>query len=53
MIVCHFVWLGNNHCKRALEVVRPMSYVNAHVSNVDYVREAIVLFENGFEVSPH
>ena len=24
MIVCHFVWLGNNHCGRVLEVVRHM-----------------------------
>ena len=44
VVVSWLVWLRNDYCRGLLEVIRPVSQVDAHICNVDDVRKAYVLF---------
>ena len=44
VVVSQLVWLRNDYCRGSLEVIMPVSQVNAHIRNVDDVRKAYILF---------
>jgi len=44
VVVSRLVWLRNDYCRGSLEVIGPVSQVDAHIRNVDDVRKAYILF---------
>jgi len=44
IVVSWLVWLRNNYHRGSLEMIRPVSQVDACICNVDNVRKAYVLF---------
>ena len=44
VVVSWLVWLRNDYYRGSLEVIRPVSQVDAHICNVDDVRKTYILF---------
>ena len=42
-VISWLVWLGDDNCGRAFEVIRPVFQVDVYICNVDDVRKTTVL----------
>ena len=44
VVISWLVWLRNDYCRGSLEVIGPVSQVDACICNVDDVRKVYILF---------